>query len=46
MSHNKVETARDFKTIVVDADYEAFKAEPLNLRLAYHLALGLFHLKD
>jgi hypothetical protein len=46
MSHNRVETARDFKTIVVDADYDAYKADPLNLRLAYHLALSLFHLKD
>ena len=34
MSHKKVETARDFKTMVVDADYDAYKADPLNLRLA------------
>ena len=45
MPLTKVETARDFKAIV-DEDYAAYKAEPLNLRLAFHLALGLFHLKD
>jgi hypothetical protein len=45
MSRTKIETARDFKAIV-DEDYAAYKAEPLNLRLAFNLALGLFHLRD
>ena len=45
MTRTKAETARDFKAIV-DEDYAAYKAEPLNLRLAFHLALGLFLLKD
>ena len=40
----KVETARDFKKLG-DEDYTAYKVEPLNLRLAFHLALGLFHLR-
>jgi hypothetical protein len=35
----KVETARDFKAIV-DADYTAYKADPLNLRLAFHLVIA------
>ena len=41
----KIETARDFKSLV-DEDYVAYKEEPFNLRLAYHLALGLYHLRD
>jgi hypothetical protein len=45
MTRTKVETARDFKALV-DEDYAAYKVEPLNLRLALHLALGLYHLKD
>ena len=45
MDRTKVQTAGDFKEIV-DEDYLAFKSDPTNLRLAYHLALGLFHLRD
>jgi hypothetical protein len=41
----RVATARDFKGLV-EEDYAAYKAAPLDLRLAYHLALGLFHLSD
>jgi hypothetical protein len=40
-----VQTPRDFKEIV-DEDYRDYKLDPINLRLAYHLALGLFHLRD
>jgi hypothetical protein len=43
---SKIETAREFKTLVVDPDYRDYKANPLDLRRAYHLALGLFHLRD
>ena len=42
----KVETAAAFKRVVVDKDYQDYKSEPTNLRRAYHLALGLFHLRD
>jgi hypothetical protein len=45
MGRTKVETAKDFKALV-DEDYVAYKAKPLDLRFAYHLALGLFHLRD
>jgi len=41
----KVDTVRDFKEIV-DEDYKDYKACHTNLRLAFHLALGLFHLRD
>jgi hypothetical protein len=44
VTRTKVETARDFKPLV-DEDYTAYRAEPLDLRLAFHLALGLFHLR-
>ena len=44
MTRTKVEAARDFKPLV-DEDYTAYRAEPLDLRLAFHLALGLFHLR-
>ena len=43
---NWVETAAVFKRTVVDRDYADYKAAPSDLRLAYHLALGLFHLRD
>jgi len=42
----KVETAPEFKSAVVDRDYEEYKKNPTCLRLAYHLALGLLHLRD
>jgi hypothetical protein len=42
----KVDTSALFKAIVVDEDYQEFKRDPANLRLAYHLGLGLFHLRD
>ncbi len=42
----KVQTAAEFKSAVVDRDYEEYKNNPTCLRLAYHLALGLFHLRD
>jgi len=41
-----VRTASEFKKGVVDPDYRDYKANPLDLRRAYHLALGLFHLRD
>ena len=43
---SKVETATDFKTMVVDPDYHDYKSDPHNLRHAYHLAVSLFHLRD
>jgi hypothetical protein len=45
-SEPKVDTSARFKAVVVDRDYQDFKSDPVNLRLAYHLALGLFHLRD
>jgi hypothetical protein len=42
----KVETSAGFKKTVVDQDYSEYKSDPANLRRAYHLALGLFHLRD
>jgi hypothetical protein len=42
----KVQTAAAFKKVVVDEDYKEYKADLGNLRRAYHLALGLFHLRD
>jgi len=44
--HSKVETAAEFKRVVVNNDYREYKAAPTDLRRAYHLALGLFHLRD
>jgi hypothetical protein len=45
MSGTRVQTARNFKEIV-DEDYAEYKARHSDLRLAYHLALGLFHLRE
>jgi hypothetical protein len=42
----KVETSSEFKRVVVDQDYSEYKSDPTNLRRAYHLAVGLFHLRD
>jgi hypothetical protein len=42
----KVESAVSFKRVVVDPDYADYKVDPINLRRAYHLSLGLFHLRD
>ena len=42
----KIMTAYDFKTKIVDEDYSDFKRNETSLRSAYHLALGLFHLRD
>jgi hypothetical protein len=46
MPNPKVDTAAVFKTTVVDPDYADYKGAPTDLRRAYHLALGLFHLRD
>ena len=42
----KVQTSAEFKREVVDPDYKDYKQNPSDLRLCYHLALGLFHLRD
>jgi hypothetical protein len=42
----KVQDSVGFKRVVVDEDYADYKSDPTNLRRAYHLALGLFHLRD
>jgi hypothetical protein len=46
MTNPKVESAGGFKATVVNPDYADYKAAPTDLRRAYHLALGLFHLRD
>ena len=46
MTAQKIETAVGFKRDVVDLDYAEYKSHPIDLRRAYHLALGLFHLRD
>jgi hypothetical protein len=42
----KVGTSADFKRLIVDRDYVEYLEHPADLRCAYHLALGLFHLWD
>ncbi len=42
----KVTNSVEYKTQVVDQDYAEYKRDPTNLRLAYHLAVSLFHLRD
>jgi hypothetical protein len=42
----KIDTAAAFKKGVVDEDYKEYKSDLGNLRRAYHLTLGLFHLRD
>lgn len=42
----KVDSAISFKRMVVDPDYADYKLDPIDLRRAYHLAVGLFHLRD
>ena len=46
MTEPKVETAADFKKVVVDQDYADYKSNPTDLRRAYHLAIAPFHLRD
>jgi hypothetical protein len=45
-SKTRVSNSAEFKTQVVDQDYAEYKRDPTNLRLAYHLAVSLFHLRD
>jgi hypothetical protein len=42
----KIDTYGNFKTSVVEPDYEEFKADKSNLRRAWHCAGSLFHLHD
>ncbi len=42
----KVDTSTGLKRLVVDQDYTDYKRDPTNLRLAYHLTVSLFHLRD
>jgi hypothetical protein len=42
----KIDTYGDFKTSVVEPDYEDFKADKSNLRKAWHCAGSLFHFHD
>lgn len=45
-AESRIETAAGFKRLVVDRDYADYKAKPVDLRAAYHLAVSLFHLRD
>ena len=42
----KVVNSGEYKFQVVDQDYADYKRDPTSLRLAYHLAVSLFHLRD
>jgi hypothetical protein len=42
----KIDTYGDFKTSVVEQDYDDFKADKSNLRKAWHCAGSLFHLHE
>jgi hypothetical protein len=42
----KVVNSGEYKFQVVDQDYADYKQDPTSLRLAYHLAVSLFHLRD
>ena len=42
----KVVNSSEYKFQVVDQDYADYKQDPTSLRLAYHLAVSLFHLRD
>ena len=42
----KVANSGEYKFQVVDQDYADYKQDPTSLRLAYHLAVSLFHLRD
>jgi hypothetical protein len=42
----KIETPSDFRKWIMEPDYEAFMREPTDLRLAFHAAASLFHLRD
>jgi CRP-like cAMP-binding protein len=42
----KVVNSGEYKFQVVDQDYTDYKQDPTSLRLAYHLAVSLFHLRD
>jgi CRP/FNR family transcriptional regulator, cyclic AMP receptor protein len=45
-SKAKVVNSGEYKFQVVDQDYADYKQDPTSLRLAYHLAVSLFHLRD
>jgi CRP/FNR family transcriptional regulator, cyclic AMP receptor protein len=42
----KVVNSGEYKFQVADQDYADYKGHPTSLRLAYHLAVSLFHLRD
>src|SRR6266567_5811146 len=42
----RITNSAEFKTQVLDQDYADYKRDLTNLRLAYHLAVSLFHLRD
>jgi hypothetical protein len=42
----KVVDSGEYKFQVVDQDYADYKQDPTSLRLGYHLAVSLFHLRD
>ncbi|MGC2077335.1 MAG: cyclic nucleotide-binding domain-containing protein, partial [Xanthobacteraceae bacterium] len=42
----KIVNSGEYKFQVVDRDYADYKQDPTSLRLAYHLAVSLFHLRD
>jgi hypothetical protein len=42
----KVTNSAELKAQVVDQDYAEHKRNPTNLRMSYHLAVSLFHLRD
>ncbi len=42
----KVDTYTDFWREIVEADHSAYKAQVDDIRLAFHLAISLFHVAD
>jgi hypothetical protein len=42
----RIDTYQDFKTLVVEPDFQEFMADRGNLRKAWHCAGSLFHLHD
>lgn len=46
MPPDRIDTSVLFKREVVEQDLSDYLAEPLNLRRAFHVAIGLFSLRD
>ncbi len=46
MKPNKIDTPHDFFEHVVERDFEDFKGDAIDLRLAYHACTALLSLRD